>query len=647
MPPPANRPIRPDVIRTATPTTGAYENAGVLTSQQLIDGDADRYAWLDSKILEIVRYVQQTLVQNNRADDIDKARKDPQLRAAMAQEIDRIAFQYLLKERGIRGEEGKIVVASVVNDILGLGPLEPLWDDPAITEVIVNGPNSVYVEREGQLQRAKGCRFRSQEHLLEVCQRILSPLNRKIDVRDALADGRLPDGSRVNVVHQALAPNGPLLTIRRFPESNRSLIDLVEIGSLDPDMATLLATLVENRASILVSGGTGSGKALDITTPIPTPTGFIPMGDLQVGDTVFDEHGLPTTVTGAYDVQHNRTCYEVSFSDGSSIVADEDHLWTMLLTAAETTVEVVLETRHLKDGLRDGAVWMLPNRIFTDSRCAAPPQAFEDRHVTAIVEVPSRPVRCIRVDNPTHLYLAGTAYIPTHNTTLLNALSAAIPKYERLVTIEDSLELRLAPEAHVAALEARPPDSSGHNAITIRQLVKNALRMRPDRIIVGEIRDSAALDMLQACNTGHEGSMSTVHANGPNEAVSRLSVMVAQGGEIPADKVDWLVGSAIDLIVTARRYEDGSRRVSGIYEVPDLNNLEDGETFKVKPLWEWVVTHVNEDGRLEGEYRKVGEMSEVLRRAKGLDTKPHVTWDRLRSMCGLPPEPTPEPNPTS
>ena len=475
-------PSRPGVVRPAqVAPVGGYTHAGALTSEQVINGEANQYAWLDPKVLEVVGVVQQSLVNADRAEEIEKARTDPQLRAQMTQEIDRLALQYLVKERAIRGEEGKVLIATVVNEILGLGPLEPLWDDPSITEVIVNGPDKIYVEQEGRLRRAKGCRFRSQDHLLEVCQRILSPLNRKVDVRDPLADGRLPDGSRVNVVHQALAPEGPLLTIRRFPEKTRSLVDLVNIDSLDKEMATLLATLVANRASVLVVGSTGSGK-----------------------------------------------------------------------------------------------------------------------------------------------------------TTLLNSLSVAIPRNERLVTIEDSLELRLHPDAHVAALEARPADSSGRNAVTIRNLVKNALRMRPDRIIVGEIRDAAALDMLQACNTGHEGSMSTVHANGPNEAVSRLAVMVAQGGEIPADKVDWLVGSALDIIVMASRYEDGSRRVSGIYEVPDINELEDGTPLRVVPLWEWEQTGVDEDGRLVGEYVKRNDMSASLRKAKSLDLVEPVTWEALLELCGAP-----------
>lgn len=473
---PGARPVVPvsAVVAANTSDDRAYTRAGALTSEQVITGDPMRFAHLDDRITATVEKVQNDLVGDNLADQLVHARFDAAIREKMATEIDRLALKHLLAGRGTTGNETALIVATVVNEIIGLGPLEPLWDDPTITEVIVNGPNDVYVEQAGRLVRATGVRFRSQDHLTQVCQRILAPLNRKLDVKDPLADGRLPDGSRVNAVHAAIAPNGPLLTIRRFPQVNRSLVDLVDLGAMTEDMAALLAWLVANKASTLVCGGTGTGK-----------------------------------------------------------------------------------------------------------------------------------------------------------TTMLNALSAAIPRHERVVTIEDSLELRLHPSSHVAAMEARPTDASGSNAVPIRALVKNALRMRPDRIIVGEIRDQAALDMLQACNTGHEGSMSTVHANGPNEAVARLAVMVAQGGEIPADKVDWLVGSALDLIVMIRRFKDGSRRISGIYEVPEA---EDGHRLKTIPLWEWERTGEDDNGRLLGEYRQVNELSEQLRAKLGLDYEPLFTFEQVRAL---------------
>lgn len=472
---PAGVPEVPPVVeQAATDISGLYQSVGTITAEQLINGDPNQFRHLDGRIMEVVGRVQSDLVDAKMADELPKARFDKELRAKLANEIDRLALKHLMTMRTRGGSENPMIITSVVNEIIGLGPLEPLWADVAISEVIVNGPEEVFVERAGKLLRANGVRFRSPEHLLDMCQRILAPLNRKLDVKDPLADGRLPDGSRVNAVHTAIAPHGPLITIRRFPEANRNIADLVGLGAMTEEMACTLMWLVKSRATVLVCGGTGTGK-----------------------------------------------------------------------------------------------------------------------------------------------------------TTLLNALSAAIPRYERVVTIEDSLELRLHPASHVAAMEARPADASGSNAVPIRLLVKNALRMRPDRIIVGEIRDQAALDMLQACNTGHEGSMSTVHANGPNEAVSRLAVMVAQGGEIPADKVDWLVGSALDLIVMIRRYKDGSRRVSGIYEVPEATEESHLRTI---PLWEWERTGEDADGRIQGHYVQQNAISQELREKLGLDFEPMVTWEEVQAM---------------
>lgn len=807
---------------------GGYASAGSITAEQVINGDPAQFAHLDERLAVLTAQVQKSLVDSGRSTQLDQARFDPEVRAALSAEIDRLALSFLLQGRSGAAAETQILVASVVNEIIGLGPLEPLWLDPAITEVIVNGPDQVFVERAGRLIQARGARFRSQEHLLEICQRILSPLNRKLDVKDPLADGRLPDGSRVNAVHFAIAPNGPLLTIRRFPEVNRSLADLVDLGAMTPEMAQNLAWLVSNKATTLVVGGTGTGKSLDLATPIPTPSGFVRMGDLKVGDWVFDDQGAPTQVTGAYDVQLDRPCFRVQFSDGSSIVADAEHLWTTdaidasglinastelgeleggggavaLATRSATQVtatteqlratlraaevgqpnhsirsagvvnfgeaddllvaprllglwlcrgegeravlhlenpelvaefdragfptsetspnvwavsgglatrllaEQVLQDAHIPhkylfsseaqrrellsglldaDGSVDANGWItftsneeslardfrsltsslgyaarfmemktsLPGRAssvayvvrfvgrgdeFTDPeriaelRSRGAVQASASRDILSIEPVPTRPVRCIRVAAESHLFLAGDTFTATHNTTMLNALSAAIPNDERVITIEDSLELRLSADNHVAAMEARPKDASGSNEVTIRALVKNALRMRPDRIIVGEIRDQAALDMLQACNTGHEGSMSTVHANGPNEAVSRMAVMVAQGGEIPADKVDWLVGSALDILIMIRRYKDGSRRVSGVYEVPEVDSLPAGQPLTTIPLWEWHRTGETPDGKLIGEYRKVNEVSERLREKLSLDFEPLWTWEQVLAL---------------
>ena len=293
----------------------------------------------------------------------------------------------------------------------GLGPLESLLADPTVDEVMVNGPDCVYVERRGKVEHS-AARFDSEDDLMHAIERILAPLGRRVDEASPLCDARLADGSRVNVVIPPLSLRGPCLTIRRFRREGFSLRDLVANGTVPAPAAELLAVAVAGRASILVSGGTGSGK-----------------------------------------------------------------------------------------------------------------------------------------------------------TTTLNALSGAIPGAERIVTIEDAAELALR-QRHVVRLESRPSNLEGSGEVTIRQLVRNALRMRPDRIVVGEVRGGEALDLLQALNTGHDGSLSTVHANSPTDALRRLETLALMAGVgLPHAAVREQVVSAVDLVVHQVRRGDGSRAIESISEV--------------------------------------------------------------------------------
>lgn len=455
----------------------SYQAVGGLKAEHLLYGQPGQHAHLDDKVKDLLEYTQDRLTREGKADEAAAAPYDPEVKASLTAWVDRLLLAFLSKESFTRAEDRHIIVSTVINEIVGLGAIEPLWMDPRITEVMVNGPEDIHVEIGGRIMRVPGARFRSQKDLEGLCQRILGPLNRRVDPKSPLADGRLPDGSRVNIVHHAVAPHGPLLTIRRFPETSWTLSSLVDNGSIDPEMAVELAFLVYHKASILVVGGTGSGK-----------------------------------------------------------------------------------------------------------------------------------------------------------TTLLNALSSCIPKSERVVTVEDSLELQFHPTAHVAAMEARPAGTSGAGEIRIRDLVKNALRMRPDRIVVGEVRDSAALDMLQAMNTGHEGSMTTVHANGPAEAMTRMSVLVAQGGEIPEDKVQWLIGDAVDVLVMQSRFEDGSRRVSGIYEVPSMRASASDQLLPI-PLWEWEQTGVDENQKYVGHYVKKNEISAELTRLRRLNQFEKFTLEDIRRFA--------------
>jgi pilus assembly protein CpaF len=305
----------------------------------------------------------------------------------------------------------EVLTARIVRLATGLGPLEPLLADPSVDEVMVNGPSEVWVERRGRVERASAW-FGSDAELMHAIERVLAPLGRRVDEASPMCDARLPDGSRVNVVVPPLAVDGACMTIRRFRPHGFALEDLVANGTMPAAVASFLAECVRCRASVLVSGGTGSGK-----------------------------------------------------------------------------------------------------------------------------------------------------------TTTLNALSGAIPDGERIVTVEDAAELALRQE-HVVRLEARPPNVEGRGEVTIRALVRNALRMRPDRIVVGEVRGGEALDMLSALTTGHEGSLTTVHATSASEALRRIETLALMAGVgLPHEAIRDQVGAAIELVVHQRRMPDGSRAVACVAEV--------------------------------------------------------------------------------
>src|SRR5437764_5548757 len=352
------------------------------------------------------------LAEALRARLIESARADSVRGAALAVGLQEEVRSLVDREAAVLDEpDRRELCERVLRLATGLGPLEPLLADPSVDEVMVNGPESVWVERHGRVQPAD-VRFAAETDLLHAIERILAPLGRRVDEASPLCDARLPDGSRVNVVIPPLALSGPCLTIRRFRRQGFSLSDLVENGTLGEELSSFLASCVRARASILVSGGTGSGK-----------------------------------------------------------------------------------------------------------------------------------------------------------TTTLGALSGALPEGERIVTIEDAAELRLR-QPHVVRLEARPANLEGRGEVTIRQLVRNALRMRPDRIVVGEVRGGEALDMLSALNTGHEGSLTTVHANSPEDALRRVETLALMAGVgLPHEAIREQVASALQLVVHQARLPSGERRIEAVPEV--------------------------------------------------------------------------------
>jgi len=341
------------------------------------------------------------------------------------------------------------LVDALLDEVLGLGPLQALLEDPAITEIMINHPHQIYVERAGRVSLSPIV-FESAAQLRQVIDRIVSTVGRRVDESSPMCDARLRDGSRVNVVLPPLALDGPCMTIRKFSRDKLRPDDLLTIGSASPAMMEFLRAAVRSHLSILVSGGTSSGK-----------------------------------------------------------------------------------------------------------------------------------------------------------TTLLNILSSFIQSEERIVTVEDSAELQLR-QKHVIRLESRPPNIEGKGAIEIRELVRNALRMRPDRIIVGECRGGEALDMLQAMNTGHEGSMSTVHANSPYDAFGRVETMVLMGGaDLPARAIQKQIASAIDIVVQVERVRGGARKIVSIAEITGLVN---GET-QLQELFEFKQSGVDAEGNAVGVYTATGNRS--------------------------------------
>jgi pilus assembly protein CpaF len=340
----------------------------------------------------------------------------------------------------------RLIFQDVENDMMGFGPIQPLLDDPDVSEVMVNGPKNVYVEKEGQLVRTN-VTFDDDAHVMQIIDRIILPLGRRVDADSPTVDARLPDGSRVNAVIRPIALDGPSITIRKFLKDKLSPEQLVGFGTITPATVEFLKACVVARLNTIISGGTGSGK-----------------------------------------------------------------------------------------------------------------------------------------------------------TTLLNVLSGFIPENERILTIEDAAELQLQ-QQHVLRLETKTANVDGSGETTVRDLVRNSLRMRPDRIVVGECRGGEALDMLQAMNTGHDGSLTTLHANSPRDALSRLETMVLMAGvELPLKVVRQQVSSAVDLIIQQSRLKDGTRKVTAITEVAGM----EGDIIVLTDIFKFEQTGIGEDNQILGALKPTG-----------------------------------------
>lgn len=346
---------------------------------------------------------------------------------------------------GVAGVAREQIIEAVANEVVGLGPLQPLLDDPAVTEVMVNRPNLVYTEEAGVLGLTP-VRFRDAAHVRRIADRIVSPLGRRLDEASPLVDARLPDGSRVNIVIPPISTNSPVITIRKF-KSGLEIEDLISFGSLTVEVAGFLRACVISKANIVVSGGTGSGK-----------------------------------------------------------------------------------------------------------------------------------------------------------TTMLGALSSFIPQSERILTIEDPIELQLK-QTHVIALEARPAGVGGQGEISQRELVRNAMRMRPDRIVMGEVRSGEAFDMLQAMNTGHEGSLTTIHSNSPRDAIARIENLVMMAGfDFPVRSIRQQIASAIHFFVQISRLQDGTRKITHVTEVSGM----EGEIVTLQDVFVFDNRGPGPEGKIAGELVSTG-----------------------------------------
>jgi pilus assembly protein CpaF len=395
-------------------------------------------------------------------------------RAELVKQVRAYVANYVRSENiSLNQRELDIFSEEIIDEMTGYGPIEPLLKDPTVTDILINTHKLCFVERFGKLYPTK-VHFKDEAHLLRIVGKIVAGVGRRVDESSPMVDARLPDGSRVNIAIRPIAIDGPLVSIRKFSERPFDMDRLIEMGTICPPIVDLLTAAVHGRISLIISGGTGSGK-----------------------------------------------------------------------------------------------------------------------------------------------------------TTMLNALSASIPAHERLITIEDAAELQLQ-QPHVGRLETRPPNAEGKGEIRQRELVKNALRMRPDRIIVGECRGEEAFDMLQAMNTGHEGSMTTIHANSPPDALKRLEQMVGMAGmAMMVGSIRSQIASAITIVIQLQRLPDGKRRVTSVSEITGM----EGETIKTREIYRFVIESTDANGNVHGSFHATGIRPEFLAALKAYGIElPARNFDPARPL---------------
>jgi pilus assembly protein CpaF len=446
-------------VATQVPTESEPSTIAEIEPQPIQQTARERETAADEKLQEI-----KISVFNDLIEAVDLAQLSTLSQDAVREEISDIVSEIIsMRTLVLSAQEQQQVITDICNDVLGLGPIEPLLARDDIADIMVNGPDHVYIEIEGKVELTD-IKFRDNAQLMNICQRIVNAVGRRVDEASPICDARLADGSRVNVIAPPLSIDGTTLTIRKFKKDKLRLRDLIRYNSISEQLSTVLQIAAASRCNILISGGTGSGK-----------------------------------------------------------------------------------------------------------------------------------------------------------TTLLNCLSNYIDQTERVITCEDAAELQLQ-QPHVVRLETRPPNLEGQGEVTMRDLVRNCLRMRPDRIIVGEVRGPEAFDLLQAMNTGHDGSMSTIHANTPREALSRVESMIAMGGfNLPPKATREQISAALNVIIQVSRLRDGSRRVTHVTEVVGM----EGEVITLQDLYVFEYEGEDSQGRVIGQYRPTGLRPQFWDRARyfGLELK--------------------------
>jgi pilus assembly protein CpaF len=439
----SRRATAPDPVAVPEPPVALPpEAAPPLAAEPPAEAAAPVNPLLSDKLLDAKVRLHRRLIEEINLSVLEKM-PDEEVR----RHVHALVSQYTLAERlALNSQELEDFVAEILDEMTGLGPIEPLLKDHMVNDILINGHEQVYVERAGVLEPTL-VRFKDEAHLLRIVNKIVSAVGRRVDESQPLCDARLLDGSRINIAVRPIAVDGPLVSIRKFSKKPYNLRKLIDMGAIRTPMAELLAASVKARVTLIISGGTGSGK-----------------------------------------------------------------------------------------------------------------------------------------------------------TTMLNALSAFISEKERLITIEDAAELQLQ-QPHVGRMETRPPNIEGKGEIRQRELVKNALRMRPDRIILGECRGEEAFDMLQAMNTGHEGSMATIHANTPRDALSRLEQMIGMAGmPMTVASIRGQIAAAIRAIVQLQRLSDGKRVVTSIAEITGL----EGDIIQMQEIFKYVRTGTAEDGAVQGHFQATG-----------------------------------------